>query len=91
MTPKICVSILPNNLGDALKMLTKAEAAGADFIEVRFDELDEDTDVAVLTADRKVPLIATDKASSTLRDSLEHRFLLLNAAKHGFKYVDVDL
>lgn len=88
MTPKICVSILPFNLTDALKELSKAEKIGTDFAEVRLDELDPDCDLAVLAANRKVPLIATDKA---VRDPLEQRFLILNAAKSGFKYVDVDL
>jgi 3-dehydroquinate dehydratase type I len=88
LTPKICVSILPYNLTDALKMLTKAELLGADFIEVRLDELDMDCDLNVLVANRKVPLIATDKA---VRESIEHRFLALNAAKSGFPYVDLDL
>jgi 3-dehydroquinate dehydratase I len=88
LTPKICVSILPYNLTDALKMLVKAELLGADLIEVRLDALDMDCDLAVLAADRKVPLIATDKA---VRESIEHRFLALNAAKSGFPYVDLDL
>ena len=69
-------------------MLVKAELLGADFVEVRLDGLDMDCDLAVLAADRKVPLIATDKA---LRESIEHRFLALNAAKSGFQYVDTRL
>ena len=68
--------------------MSKAEKVGADFVEIRMDELDPDCDLAVLAADRKVPLIATDKA---VRDTLEQRFLILNAAKSGFKYIDVDL
>ncbi len=69
-------------------MLVKAELLGANFIEVRLDELDMDCDLNVLLANRKVPLIATDKA---VRESIEHRFLALNAAKSGFPYVDLDL
>jgi 3-dehydroquinate dehydratase type I len=88
LTPKICVSIIPFNLTDALKQIAKAEKLGADFIEVRLDEFDTDSDLAVLAADRNVPLIATDKAE---RDATERRVILLNAAKSGFQYVDADL
>lgn len=88
MTPKICVSLMPWDLGDALKFVQEAEACHADFVEVRLDHLDADCDLALLAAGRRVPLIATDKAQ---REVAEHRFLLLNAAKSGFRYVDVDL
>jgi len=88
MTPKICVSILPRTLPEALCLIDKAEEARADFVEVRLDYLDDDSDLTVLAADRKVPLVATDKAE---RDPAEDRAMLLNAAKSGFQYVDVDV
>jgi len=88
VTPKICVSILPRNIGEALKLIEQAEENRADFVEVRLDCLDTDSDLVVLAADRKTPLIATDKSR---KDEAEHRAILLNAAKSGFKFVDADL
>ncbi len=89
MTPNICVSLLPRDVPEALDLILKAEEAKADFIEVRLDCLDDDSDLTVLAAGRKTPLIATDKSNE--RDSAEHRALVLNAAKSGFQYVDIDL
>jgi 3-dehydroquinate dehydratase I len=89
LTPKICVSILPRNIPEALEQIQKAEQAKADFVEVRLDGLDTDSDLTVLADGCKTPLIATDK--STERDAAEQRALLLNAAKSGFEYVDIEL
>lgn len=58
-------------------------------MEVRLDRLDTDSDLTVLADRRRTPLIATDK--STERDAAEQRALLLNAAKSGFEYVDIEL
>ncbi|MGB9841478.1 MAG: type I 3-dehydroquinate dehydratase [Candidatus Bathyarchaeales archaeon] len=92
MKAKICVSILPKTVPEALRLIEKAEAEHADFIEVRLDRLEDCIgnldalrDVA---AYGKTPKIATDRAS---RSRSEQRQLLLDAAKSGFEYVDVDL
>ena len=87
-TPKICVSVIPRNLPEALILVQEAEEAHADFIEVRLDCLDVDSDLTVLAAERKTPLIATDHLA---RDEGERRAILLNAAKSGFQYVDAEL
>ncbi len=88
MTARICVSILPKNGREALKLIEKAEAAHADFIEVRLDRLENNLGLAELARHGKTPKIATDKSS---RKETEHRQMLLSAAKGGFEYVDVDL
>ncbi|MEM2967708.1 MAG: type I 3-dehydroquinate dehydratase [Candidatus Bathyarchaeia archaeon] len=92
MKAKICVSILPKTVPEALQLIEKVEAEQADFIEVRLDRLEDCIgnidalrDVA---AYGKTPKIATDRAS---RSKSEQRQLLLDAAKSGFEYVDVDL
>jgi 3-dehydroquinate dehydratase type I len=82
------VSILPRNITEALELIEKAELAHADFTEVRLDCLNADADFKVLTAKRRTPLLATDKAK---RDASEHRHILTNAARSGFEYVDIDL
>jgi 3-dehydroquinate dehydratase type I len=91
LTPRICVSILPKTVPEALLLMEKAEAAHADFIEIRLDRLKdclENRGLEDLAAHGKTPKIATDKAS---RSETEHRQLLIGAAKSGFEYVDVEL
>jgi len=88
VTHRICVSILPKNGAEALQLTEKAEAARADFIEVRLDRLESPSGLAELAAHGKTPKIATDKAS---RKENEHRQMLIAAAKSGFEYVDIEL
>ena len=91
MTPRICVSILPKTVPEAFLLMEKAEAAHADFIEIRLDRLKdclENRGLADLVAYGKTPKIATDKAS---RSETEHRQLLIGVAKSGFEYVDIEL
>jgi 3-dehydroquinate dehydratase type I len=88
VTARICVSISPKNWTEGLQLIEKAEAAHADFIEVRFDHLENGLGLAELTAHGKKPKIATDKSP---RKETERRQMLLNAAKSGFEYVDVEL
>ncbi len=88
MTVRICVSILPKTIAEALRLIEKAEVAHADFIEVRLDCLESQRELADLAAHGKTPKIATDKASRT---ETEQRQMLLGSAKSGFEYVDVEL
>jgi 3-dehydroquinate dehydratase type I len=95
VTPKICVSILPKTNIEALNFIEKAENAHADLIEVRLDSLENSRKLSDLSSHTKIPLIATNKL---LRESgnfsgtqTERRQTLLNAAKSGFEYVDLDL
>ncbi len=94
MTLRICVSILPKNNAEAIGLIERAENAQADLIEVRLDFLEESPNLQDLAKSTKLPLIATNKLKT------EHGFFsgtetdrqqtLLNAAKKGFEYVDVD-
>jgi 3-dehydroquinate dehydratase type I len=92
LTARICVSILPKTVPEALQLIEKAEEANADFIEVRLDRLEDCLEnhlgLADLAAHSKTPKIATDKSS---RPQTEQRQMLLNAAKSGFEYVDAEL
>jgi 3-dehydroquinate dehydratase type I len=92
VTARICVSILPKAVPEALRLIEKAEVAHADFIEVRLDCLKDCLEnhrgLADLAANGKTPKIATDKS---LRTETEQRQMLLSAAKSGFEYVDVEL
>ncbi len=95
MTARICVSILPKNNLEALNLIEKAEKAQADLIEVRLDCLEISRNLSDLSASTKIPLIATNKLTSEkghfAGTESERQQTLLNAAKNGFEYVDVDL
>ena len=77
---------------EALLLIEKAEDAHADFIEIRLDRLEDclgnQRGIADIAAHGKTLKIATDKASRT---ETEHQQLLIDAAKGGFDYVDVEL
>jgi 3-dehydroquinate dehydratase type I len=95
VTARICVSILPKTNLEALKLIEKAEKARADFVEVRLDCLETSRKLSDLSASTKIPLIATNKLQNEkgyfAGTETERQQTLLNAAKNGFQYVDVDL
>ncbi len=95
MTPRICVSILPKNNLEALSLIEKAEKVKADLIEVRFDCFETSRNLSELVKSTKIPLIATNKLQSErgffAGSEIQRQEILLNAAKNGFEYVDVDL
>jgi 3-dehydroquinate dehydratase type I len=95
VTSRICVSILPKNNVDALSLIEQAEKAKADFIEVRLDCFEVSRNLSELSKSTKIPLIAANKLQSEKGyfsgTGAERQQTLLNAAKSGFKYVDVDL
>lgn len=88
MTARICVSVLPQNVTEAVQLIRKAEALEVDFIEVRLDNIEKVSHLADLTKHQSTPLIASDRSG---RSKIERQAILLNAAKNGFNYVDVDL
>lgn len=94
MTLRICVSILPKNLSEALNLIKKAEAASADLIELRLDLLKATVNLSHLVNSTKIPLIATNKLQSENGffpgSEIERQQILFAAAKNGFSYVDVD-
>jgi len=95
VTPRICVSILPRNISEALTLLKNAEAARADLIEVRLDCLEAAANLKEIAQSTKIPLIATDKLSSEQGffpgTEVERQQRLLKAAESGFEYVDIEL
>jgi 3-dehydroquinate dehydratase-1 len=95
VTARICVSILPKNNVEALSLIERAEKAQVNLIEVRLDCLEAFRNLSELVKSTKIPLIATNKLSSEkgffAGTETERQQTLLNAAKNGFEYVDVDL
>jgi len=88
MTHRICVSILPKTVAEALWLIAKAEKSDVDFVEVRLDKLETSADLSELVAKAKTPLIATNKSCKA---EAERQETLLKAARSGFEYVDIDL
>ena len=95
MTARICVSILPKNNVEALNLIEKAENVQANLIEVRLDCLEIYRKLSDLSSSTKIPLIATNKLQNEKGcfpgTESERQQTLLNAAKNGFEYVDINL
>lgn len=95
MTIKICVSVPPKTVAEALNLIEKAENQRADFIEVRLDSLKEYKELADIAHCSNTPLIATNRSTNCqgkfLGSENERKKILLEAARNGFEYVDVEL
>jgi len=95
LTIRICVSVLPETVAEALELVEKAENHGADLIEIRLDSLREHGELSDIAGCSKVPMIATNRPAEChckFRGSeTERKRILLNAAGNGFEYVDMEL
>ena len=95
MTIKICVSVPPQTVAEALDLVEKAENHKADFIEVRLDRLKKHNELADIAHCSNTPLIATNRSTKCqgkfLGSENERKRILLDAARNGFEYVDVEL
>ncbi|MEJ2241994.1 MAG: type I 3-dehydroquinate dehydratase [Candidatus Bathyarchaeota archaeon] len=95
MTIKVCVSLPPKTIDECINLIQKAEAQNPDFIEIRLDYLEEYNRVNEISSYTKIPLIATNKSvkqhGTFSGTESERQSILIEAAKNGFNYVDVDL
>jgi len=95
LTIKICVSVPPKTVAEALDLIEKAENQRADFIEVRLDSLKKHKELANIARCSNTPLIATNRSPECqgkfLGSENERKKILLDAAGNGFEYVDVEL
>jgi 3-dehydroquinate dehydratase-1 len=95
LTIRVCVSIPPKTVDEALALIQEAEAQNADLIEVRLDSLTEHDKISEIAKCTKTPLIATNKSleqhGGFSGTETERQKILVDAAKNGFEYVDVDL
>jgi 3-dehydroquinate dehydratase type I len=95
LTIKVCVSLPPKTTDEASSLIEKAEAQHANLIEIRLDSLKKHEKLADITCSSKTPLIATNKSTKNhgkFSGSEENRQgILMDAARNGFKYIDVDL
>jgi len=92
---KICVSVPPQTVTEALDLIEKAENQHADFIEVRLDSLKKHNQLADIANCSTTPLIATNRSTKCqgkfLGSETERKKILMDAAKSGFEYVDIEL
>jgi len=95
VTIRVCVSIPPKTFGEAIELIEQAEIEHADLIEVRLDSLNKHDHVKEIPSCSKTPLIATNKSiefnGNFSGSEIERQKVLVDAARNGFEYVDVDL
>ena len=95
MTIKICVSVPPQTVTEALDLIEKAENQNADFIEVRLDSLKKHDKLADITHSSNTPLIATNRSTNCQGkfsgSETERQKILTEAVRNGFEYVDIEL
>jgi 3-dehydroquinate dehydratase type I len=95
LTIKICVSVPPQTVAEALDLVEKAENQRADLIEVRLDSLKRHDELADIAHCSNTPMIATNRSKECkgkfLGSETERKRILLDAARNGFEYVDVEL
>ncbi|RJS90093.1 type I 3-dehydroquinate dehydratase [Candidatus Bathyarchaeota archaeon] len=100
MKPRICVSLAANDPSDISALIRKAEEAEADLIEIRLDylSLSSSSALKILEAfveESSIPMIATNRdykqGGLKPQDEDSRIRLLIQAAKAGFQYVDIEL
>ena len=95
MSARVCVSVPPKTVSDAIVLIQEAEALHADIIEIRLDSLDDYKKIGDIVSVSLTPLIATNKSTeqhgSFSGSEAERQKILIDAAKAGFTYVDVDM
>jgi 3-dehydroquinate dehydratase type I len=98
--PRICVPLPVSDFSSVGPSVRRAEAAGADLIELRFDYLKAEAFERLsmlkgVVDGATVPLIATNRHHSQggqrLQDEKQRVQILIEAAKLGFEYVDIEL
>jgi 3-dehydroquinate dehydratase type I len=95
LTIRVCVSVPPKTVVESFELIRKAEAQHADLIEVRLDGLTAHDRISDIPSCSKTPLIATNKSTEQhgkfSGTETERQKILVDAARNGFTYVDVDL
>jgi len=95
LTIQVCVSVPPKTVEEAFGLIEEAEVQHADLIEVRLDSLKNQARIAEISSRSNTPLIATNKSiehhGKFSRSEDARQKILVDAARNGFEYVDVDL
>jgi len=92
---QICVPIAAENASEAMGLIRKAEAGGADLIELRLDYFNDLGGISRIVESTSLPVIATNRQyeQGGHRPQKENQRVqaLLDVAGQGFRYVDVEL
>ncbi len=95
MKKRICASVAAEGAAGAIRLIEKAEAKGADLVEVRLDHLKSFNKVKKIAGSASVPLIATNRqygqGGQRPQNEDERVQVLLDAVDAGFQYVDLEL
>jgi 3-dehydroquinate dehydratase type I len=95
LTIKVCVSVLPKTVEEALCLIEEAETQNADLIEIRLDLLKKYDRISEIPHCSKTLLIATNKSlkqnGKFSGSEIERQKTLIDAARNDFQYVDVNL
>jgi 3-dehydroquinate dehydratase-1 len=95
LTIKVCISIPPKTIDEAVSLIEKAEAQHVDLIEIRLDSLKKHERLADIAHSSSTPLIATNKSiknhGNFSGSEDDRQRILMDAARNDFEYVDVDL
>jgi len=95
LTIKICISVPPQTVTEALDVIERAENQHADFIEIRLDSLKKHNQLADIAHCSNTPLIATNRSTKCrgkfLGSETQRKKILMDAATNGFEYVDIEL
>lgn len=91
----ICVCILADNIENAIKKIKSIEKKNPDLIEIRLDYFNDFGNMKNILESTKIQLIATNRSAgeggSFEGDEDARIKILLDAARSGFKYVDIEL
>jgi 3-dehydroquinate dehydratase type I len=91
----VCVAIAAERASEATDQIKRAESLGADLMEIRLDYLRDLRELDKIVKATSLPLIATNRQyeQGGCRRQKENQRVqtLLDAAKLGFQYVDVEL
>ncbi len=86
---------MPQTVKEAQRLIDKAGQAGVDLIEARLDLFREFGRLEEIASYGKTSKIATlklaDRGGKFLGTETQQRDILVNAARNGFDYVDIDL
>jgi 3-dehydroquinate dehydratase type I len=89
LKPKICVSLIPKTVQEAIQLVHEAEISGADLVEIRLDDIELFQNIQEISKASKLPLIATNRNPSIQPAGKLNS--IMNAAEKGFDYLDLDL
>jgi 3-dehydroquinate dehydratase type I len=95
VNPRICASILPENIDSSLSLVEIAEEQGVDFIEIRLDLIKDYHRLSDITCCSNLPKIATirtlDSHGFFPGSERERKLALLEAAKANFEFIDFEI